>query len=224
MPCSAQGMAARYFCVTESAAISIVVPAAGAGSRLGQNKPLVQLTDGQSLLQYQLRKLTGLACNVVVVTGFEADRLDRSLQSASGLPHELTTVHNRGWQQGLGSSISLAIGALPAGIDAALVLLADQWQVSSADLSRLIKLWRTSPETMACASYDGRLGCPVIFPRSRFKQLQQLRGDRGARDLIRGESGKHLTLEMPTAAFDLDTEADLHAARMQLLGLQPASG
>ena len=224
MQCSAQGMAVHCCCVTDSAAISIVVPAAGAGSRLGQNKPLVQVADGQSLLQHQLRKLSALACDVVVVTGFEHDRLHRSVRSGAGLPGKLTLLHNPIWQSGLSSSISLAIGALPGHIDAALILLADQWRVSSDDLTRLIELWRTTTDSIACASYDGCMGCPAVFPRSRFDSLRELRGDRGASGLIRAESSEVLAMHMPNAAFDLDTQADLVAARMHLGGLQPAPG
>ena len=64
----------------------------------------------------------------------------------------------------------------------------------------------------AAARYDGRIGVPAILPRRLWTAIEQLGGDQGARALLR--DAPSLTLvEMPGAALDIDTPADLLALR-----------
>ena len=52
---------------------------------------------------------------------------------------------------------------------------------------------------------------PAIFPRSMFQALARLRGDTGARALLRRNSDRLVRVPMPSAAIDIDTPEDLLA-------------
>jgi CTP:molybdopterin cytidylyltransferase MocA len=54
---------------------------------------------------------------------------------------------------------------------------------------------------------------PAIFPRPWWPRLEALRGDTGARALLRGAAAV-TEVPMPNAAVDVDTPAD--AARLGL--------
>jgi CTP:molybdopterin cytidylyltransferase MocA len=104
--------------------------------------------------------------------------------------------------------LRLGIDALPAGADAALVLLSDQPDVDARALRRLIAAWQSRPAAAAAARYAGRVGVPAILPRRSWGEVRALEGDVGARALLRGKPGVTL-VEMPEAAFDVDTPLDL---------------
>jgi CTP:molybdopterin cytidylyltransferase MocA len=55
------------------------------------------------------------------------------------------------------------------------------------------------------------MGVPAIFPRSMFQRLAQLRGDQGARALLRRNADRTVRVTMPSAAVDVDTPEDLLA-------------
>jgi molybdenum cofactor cytidylyltransferase len=88
------------------------------------------------------------------------------------------------------------------------MLLVDQPHVDAAALVRLVAAWRRRPGIPAAARYDGRIGVPAVLPRRHWRALKSLRGDEGARALLRGVAT--LTpVDMPEAAFDVDTPEDL---------------
>ena len=54
-------------------------------------------------------------------------------------------------------------------------------------------------------------GAPAIFPRTSFRELAELRGDTGARALLRRNADRVVRVAMPSAAVDIDTPEDLLA-------------
>jgi CTP:molybdopterin cytidylyltransferase MocA len=58
------------------------------------------------------------------------------------------------------------------------------------------------------SAYAGRRGVPAYFPASTFAELVQLRGDQGARELLRDANA----IELPNGELDIDTAADMAAA------------
>jgi molybdenum cofactor cytidylyltransferase len=53
------------------------------------------------------------------------------------------------------------------------------------------------------------VGAPAIFPRHLFSELSDLRGDSGARVLLRRHADSLVKVPMTSAGFDLDTPDDL---------------
>jgi molybdenum cofactor cytidylyltransferase len=96
-----------------------------------------------------------------------------------------------------------------------MLVLADQAAVTAEDLKRLAGSWRKQPLYIAAALYSGTIGAPVIFPRSALRELAELRGDVGARVLLRRNTDRVVRVPMPSAELDLDTPEDL-------LTLEPA--
>lgn len=181
-----------------------IVLAAGAATRFGGPKQLVRI-DGRPLLHTVVARaaeVTGTA--VTVVLGAYAAEL------APLLGHTLASiVINREWREGLASSIRAGVMRLPGACSAVLLLLADQPLVSPEDLRRLTGAWRRQPLYIAAASYAGTIGVPAIFPRWAFASLAGLRGDVGARALLRRHPDRSVRVPMESAALDLDTPEDL---------------
>ena len=56
-----------------------------------------------------------------------------------------------------------------------------------------------------------RVGVPAIFPRWCFRELNELRGDRGAQGLLQRHVDRVVRLAMPSAELDIDRPEDLLA-------------
>ena len=107
----------------------------------------------------------------------------------------------------MGTSLRAGLAAADRTARAALVLLVDQPLVDAAALARLVAAWRRRPGVPAVARYDGRTGVPAVLPRRHWRALKSLRGDEGARALLRASATLTL-VDMPEAALDIDTPAD----------------
>ena len=190
--------------VFESNHIHVVVLAAGASSRFGATKQLVRV-NGRPLMHTIVSRAVELAGHsVTVVLGAHAGEL------APLLKHSPASVAvNRDWSEGIASSIREGLARAPSSADGVLIVLADQAAVTTEDLRRLAGAWRRNPASIAAAQYAGGVGVPAIFPRWCFRELNELRGDRGAQLLLQRHVDRLVRLPMPSAELDIDRPEDL---------------
>jgi molybdenum cofactor cytidylyltransferase len=190
------------------------VLAAGGSKRLGRPKQLLR-RGGNTLLFHTVTLAHRMTPGrVTVVLGAHHQRLRRMLN----LPgHSASSVYNRNWQTGMAGSLLLGLGALPAQADAALVLVCDQALINFKDLDRLTSAWRGRPQRPAAAAYNNQLGVPAIIPARYWPSLSALRGDRGAGPWLNAQRYRVTHVNMPRAAFDLDTPSQLAGMRPGLI-------
>jgi CTP:molybdopterin cytidylyltransferase MocA len=181
-----------------------LILAAGASTRLGQPKQLARI-GGRAALQTTIGATQAAVEQVTVVLGAQAAQITRLLQHSV-----VNAIVNRQWEEGLASSIRCGIASLGPGCDAVLVVLGDQIALTANDLKRLIDAWQ-GQESITAAVYKSQPGVPAIFPRWCFSELMQLRGDTGAKLLLRRHAHRLIQVPMPNAAVDLDTPEDLKA-------------
>jgi len=183
-----------------------VVLAAGESRRLGTPKQLLRRR-GHPLLVNAVEAARGALPNapIVVVLGAHALRLRTVLRRRAPA---VRVTQNARWRDGLATSLQRGLADVRHDADAILVLLTDQPNVDAAALQRLLSAWQRRPTLPAAALYSGRAGVPAILPRLSWPAIRALRGDEGARALLRGEHAITL-VDLPEAALDIDTAADL---------------
>jgi len=181
------------------------VLAAGASSRLGEAKQLVEL-GGERLLERAVRvaREAGLA-PVVVVLGFRAEEIQKECRLDGAV-----IVSNEEWCEGMGSSVRAGVSAMAdEATDGLILMTCDQPAMSVAHLRRLVEMGARG--SAVGSSYAGKVGVPAFFPASRFEELRGLRGDEGARRLLRSADAVELT----GGELDVDTTEALKAARLR---------
>jgi len=190
----------------DSSHIHVVVLAAGASTRFGSTKQLVRV-NGRPLLHTIVSRAAELAGHsVTVVLGAHAGEL------APLLKHSPAAVAvNREWSEGIASSIREGLAPTPDTADGVMIVLADQASVTTDDLRRLASVWRRNPSSLVAAQYAGGIGVPAIFPRWCFRELNELRGDRGAQTLLQRHVDRLVRIPMPSAELDIDRPEDLLA-------------
>lgn len=180
------------------------VLAAGPSRRFGSVKQLVRVA-GRPLLHTAVTRASEVTGNaLIVVLGSAAAELAPLLKHSPG-----SVIVNHEWREGLASSIRAAVARLPSTCAGVMLILADQAAVSADDLKRLAGTWRRQPQYVVAAQYAGTLGAPAVFPRTLFRELAELRGDAGARALLRRNADRVLRVPMASAAIDVDTPEDL---------------
>jgi CTP:molybdopterin cytidylyltransferase MocA len=119
---------------------------------------------------------------VVAVVGASAASV------AAALPDEARPVVAADWAQGMGASLRAGLrGAeeLAPPPDAVLVALVDLPGLTADAVARLVA--GAAPSSLAQACYDGVPGHPVLLGRDHWAAVARVvRGDRGARDYLRG--------------------------------------
>lgn len=129
------------------------------------------------------------------------------VQPESSVPDHVVAVRNAAPDAGMSRSLQLGLGAVPEGVEAAVVLLADQPTVSVAHLHRLVG--GRGPSTIVATRSDGRLGVPALMERAAFPRAGDLVGDVGLRELLRAMPDRVAAVDVPEPIPDVDTPADL---------------
>ena len=93
-------------------------------------------------------------------------------------------VHNAEPQRGIGHSIALGAEAM-RGMDALLLMAADQPLLTGESLCRLAKAYAESEKGLACLRDETHWGNPAIFGARYFETLRELDGDKGAKRILR---------------------------------------
>jgi molybdenum cofactor cytidylyltransferase len=186
------------------------IMAAGASTRLGQPKQLLQVNGVPLVVRAARQALTFCRGGVVIVTG---DSHKQVVDALGELP--VGVIYNPGWQEGLGASIRQGVAGVDENAKGILIMLVDQPMIDDSDFKRLISAWAVQPHRIAAASYGGSLGVPAIFPASYRERLGRLHGDRGASRIINDDADA-IAVDLPHADFDLDTPSDLEALQRRL--------
>ena len=157
--------------------------AAGAGSRMGMPKALVRGKDGEPWLVRAVRTLTDGGCDqVTVVLGARAEDALPLLEGTGA-----TAVVAADWEDGMSASLRAGLAAADGtDADAVVVTLVDLPDVGTDVVRRLLDP-APGPDTLRRASYDGRVGHPVIIGRDHWAGVAaETGGDRGARGYLAG--------------------------------------
>lgn len=189
--------------------LTILIPAAGASSRMRGGDKLLELVGFEPMLRRQARMARSV-CPQVIVTLRPDDFARRAI--LSDLAISLLTVTDAAE----GMAASIRAGALAARTTALMILPADMPDLTSADLQSMIGAIDHLPDQIIRATaQDGTPGHPVIFPPDCLTDLALIKGDAGARSVLQAHKQRIRLIPLPDqhAITDLDTPEDWTAWR-----------
>jgi molybdenum cofactor cytidylyltransferase len=186
---------------------TIVVLAAGPGSRFGANShKLLQPLGPDTVLAETIRHAIETGWPVAVVT-------TAALAPAAApwvATRDLVVLSDRDAARGVGHSIAAGVVA-HAGASGWLVLPGDMPLIRPSTIAAVGRALEHHP--VAFSQYQGRRGHPVGFGAELYSELMTLSGDEGARRLVARYPSVAVQVDDPGVLIDVDTEADLAAAR-----------
>jgi len=190
-----------------------IVLAAGAARRFGGGKLLAPFGPGVLLDGALAAAFAAPVRAVIVVTGEGAAEVEaavRAFAERSGQTGRLRIIHAADHAEGMGAS--LRAGAAVLGPDAVgvFVFLGDMPKIPHGVLAPLAEAVRAGAPA-AAAVFQGRRGHPALIGRELIPALQELKGDEGARGVLRGLGERLALVEAPDQGvlFDVDTPSDL---------------
>ncbi len=160
----------------------IVLLAAGSSSRLGKAKQLLEY-NGITLLSHMVNVATAIKdASVIVVLGANAELMEKELYN-----QKVFTIRNNEWREGIASSIRCGLNAVQSiepSCELVLFLPCDQPFVSTSLLKDIMNMYKETGKPIVACNYSDTFGIPALFHKSIFPDLQELKGDTGAKKII----------------------------------------
>ena len=192
--------------------ISIVVFAAGEGIRMGVEKLMLEI-DGNSILDRVLNTIellesvetTKSLVTTETILVYSADRVRELAEK-----HKIDIlIKNSEPEKGMSSSLKLAVGKTSPDSDAFMFFMGDQPFISKKTIEKLIGKWLEDNSRIVVPCFAGKKGNPVIFPSNFRKQLMEVTGDKGGREIINLNFNKinFVEIEESFEGYDIDDPA-----------------
>ena len=190
-----------------------ILLAAGAGSRMGRGKLLLEV-QGEPMLRRAARTALSCCSPVVVVTGAQHEELAGAL---SGLGEGLVVVRNEDWSSGRVGSVISGIMALPDASKGFLLHHGDMPYVgadvfetllSVVDGAGALSAGQIGQARCLVAAHEGKAGHPVFFPPAIIPAIKALGGGERLKGLL--ETWGFSLVECGSGAVldDIDTPED----------------
>jgi len=189
--------------------ISLVVLAAGKSSRFGSNKLLSEI-EGETMIQRVVRtSLASKASEVVVVVGFEEDKIRYTLQS-----YECRIVSNPEFEKGQTSSVIAGMNSVKKHANAAMILPGDLAFIKPEQIDKVIDEYNLAPSSIVVASYRGRMGHPILFDHALFDEMLKITEEKaGLKEVVNRHRSeiRRIEVESREILVDIDIPYDLRS-------------
>lgn len=183
----------------------VLILAAGSSSRLGKPKQLLKFGE-ETLLSKTIKSAQeAILGPVLVVLGSQSDLIKSTLKIDG-----VKWIVNQNWESGMASSLKLGLNILEENYDPdqVLLLLSDQPFVSPELIHQLMTEKENSTKGIAACSYADTIGVPAIIEKKYFSELLNLKGDQGAKKVIKHHLDDLVQIPFENGKIDIDTQAD----------------
>jgi len=183
--------------------IAGVILAAGASSRMGQPKALLEY-HGEAFVHRLARMMDEVCARVVVVVGFDAERI------RTAVPNAAAVVENPAPERGMLSSLQCGLRHA-TDANAVMFLPVDYGALRPETIA--IVASEAAEAEIVVPEYEGRHGHPVRVPRAIASELLSLPQTARARDVIRRHRDitRYVGVDDPGAIADVDRPEDYRA-------------
>lgn len=176
---------------------------------MGMPKQLLPLK-GRPMLSVVLEEVLASGLDrIVLVLGHGASEIRRALGRELRHPRLLVT-ENPHFADGISSSIRAGLRAVRDETDHVVIILADMPFLTAGLMDRFLDAYLASGRPLGAVAVGGRRSHPAAFGRELFGELEEIRGDAGAKELFRRYASLACLVEAGKGYDDrdIDTVAD----------------
>lgn len=198
--------------------ISAILLAAGQSLRMNGENKLIKEIDGIPLINYSIKNILGSSISeVIVILGHE----DKKIKNIIDRNKKINFIYNDDFKSGMASSIKIGISNISKKAEAFFVCMGDMPNVNQNIYNKLIKarynynkkLKPQHRKEIVIPTYEGKNGNPILFSKFMKKDIMTIKGDIGAKEIIKLNEKKvlHIPFGGNGVILDFDTQEDFNS-------------
>lgn len=185
-----------------------IILAAGRSERFGADNKLLHPVAGEPMIRVTVEHILEAELgDIVVVTGHDADQVERALHGLA-----VRCIRNATPWSGMGTSLATGANAIMSEATSMFVVLGDMPKLKPETLIKMLAaLDHKGGHDIVVPVHDGKRGHPVLFTARYFTRLCALSGDTGARAILNAHPERVIAVPVddPGTLLDIDTPDDL---------------
>ncbi len=172
---------------------------------MGKLKQLMPFGKSTILEQAIDNLLSSVVDETIVVLGHKAEEIEKAIAAKP-----IKIIVNPNYGKGMSTSIIAGLKLISVQAQAVMLALGDQPLVDSQTINRLIGEFSRHDKGIAVPTYKGKRGHPVILAIKYKAELLKLKGDIGAREIIKHHPDDVLEVAVASESVisDIDTRDD----------------
>jgi molybdenum cofactor cytidylyltransferase len=185
--------------------ISAILLAAGESKRMGKPKQLMPWGKSTILAQAIDNLASSGVDEIIVLLGYRAEEIKKTI-----VTKPVKIAINPDYRQGMSTAIIAGLKLVSRQSQAVMLALGDQPLVNSQTVKQLIAEFSNHDKGIVIPTYQGKRGHPVIFATKYKPELLELKGDIGAREIIKNHPDDTLEVAVDSESIisDIDTRED----------------
>ena len=162
--------------------ISAILLAAGQSKRMDGENKLLKKYKKKHLINHILNTLTrSKISKIIVVLGFQRSKVRKVLLKNK----KIKCIYNKKYKSGMASSIKAGLKKISQKNTGFLIIHADMPLVSTGIINLFCLGLNKSNKEIFVPINKKKIGNPIGFKRSMIKFLKKIKGDKGAKKIIR---------------------------------------
>jgi len=182
-----------------------MILAAGESKRMGKPKLLLPFGEKTIIERVIDSVIQSKLDDVLVVLGAHREKIEKKIKDFS-----IKIVVNPNFKNDMLSSVQCGFRALPEDVEASLVILGDQPEISSALINKIVEAYKKSKKGIVLPVFRKNRGHPVLIDMKYQGEIEDLNPDLGLRNLVYKHAEDILEVEVitPSILQDIDTIED----------------
>ncbi len=162
--------------------ISAILLAAGQSKRMDGENKLIKKYSNKYLINHILGALTKSKINkIIIVLGFQSSKVKKIIVKNK----KISFVYNKNYKSGMASSIKTGLKRISKKNIGFLIIHADMPKISKKIINRLCDAIKSEDRKIFAPIYKRKIGNPVGFKYSMLKLIKTIKGDKGAKNIIK---------------------------------------
>ena len=162
--------------------IKAILLAAGRSKRLKSENKLIKIYKKKPLINYSLKTLHKSKVNkVIVVLGYQKNEIKKIIKKNK----KNIFVFNKEYKKGMASSIKVGLKKVTKKDKGFIIVQSDMPFIKSSDINKIYNSIKLKTYLVHALRYKNRVGNPIGFDVSIMKKLKKIKGDVGAKFMVK---------------------------------------
>jgi len=162
--------------------IKAILLAAGQSKRIKSENKLIKLYKKKPLINHSLKALHKSKVNkVIIVLGHQKNEVKKIIEKNK----KNILSFNKNFRKGMASSIKVGLKKVSKNDKGFIVVQSDMPFIKSSDINKIYNSIKSKKFLVHVLKFKNKVGNPIGFDRSIVKKLKKIKGDFGAKFMVK---------------------------------------